>query len=469
MVHYLHKASAVAAATTALLGYCTALTFPHHHGGKYGIHPPRSEPGAAPLSGTIKYHKMESSATNTSTQAIQLPQNISTYLLGKAPNPSDPANLSGFIAQYSGNDSSSYFMPPKDTVPGAELGNTVPNRSFRVQPDRTTTFKTPGTMISGRIYVVDGHLDFFAGTDSSIIEPDPHNPQDIASKELWGFIELTHIQDPSTGNETLTVNLSFVDWVSLPLGMNVTFRDGNGWGNEYIPGLRPDGLVKICDSLTSLGSFWPKLCLRGQDNKPLRVMSPAKYASLNPTDKDAIDYYEPYIDEIWKKYQDVDLKINTQVDGTDPSGEKVADGQIVTCRVGKSDNTLHCDQGAGDFQRPVTTDIWGCDSGPFENPRQGATEPWSRTRVRPRLCAAFARSTLDLDSVQPSNDIGPEQYYQKNITNHYSRLVHENLVGSMGYAFSYDDVNPGNTENSAGLISRVGRPGELNLDILINA
>ncbi|KAI0457250.1 hypothetical protein F5B21DRAFT_464828 [Xylaria acuta] len=389
-------------------------------------------------------------------------QNISAYMLGDAPDSTNHAHQLGFIAQHADDGSTTYFMPPSSNPPGAAISAYAPNLSWKIGPEGMN-FKTPGTVISGRIYVVDGYLNFYSSKDGTIIHPDPHNTGDIASQERWGFIEFSHVKDPNNGNEDMTVNLSFVDWVSLPLGMSVTFEDGSSQKTVDIPGLKPDGLVKICESISALDSFWPKLCIRGHDNTPLRVMSPEKYISLHADDHDAISYYEPYIDRVWEQYKKVDLKINTQVDGP-KSDKKVDDGRIVTCRVGQSDNILHCDNDAGDFNRPVSRDIYGCNSGPFANAENAAAESWSRARVRPRLCAAFVRSTLHLDGVQPSHNITSDKYYREHITNHYARLVHENLIGGMGYAFSYDDVNPGSTENSAGLVS-TSRPLQLVVSI----
>ncbi|KAI1820018.1 hypothetical protein F4861DRAFT_524667 [Xylaria intraflava] len=459
MVGYIRTAIVVVAA----LGYGTAFaTTGNRFEVAHPAHNPRADSDVTPpFLVTIK----STQTVPNNTALSGKPQNISAYLLGKVPVPTNPTNLLEFIAQHADDGSTSYYMPPSDTLVGATITSAVPNLSWKVNTDSNgTSFKAPGTIISGRIYIVDGSLNFSAGPNGGIVEPDPHNPSDISSQQLWGFIELTYSNDSSNGHEGLTVNLSFVDWVSLPLGIELSTYEANQTITAVIPGLNPDGLVKICNELSQMDGFWPKLCLRSADNKPLRVMSPQKYVSLYADDHDAINYYEPYIDQVWSKYKTVDLQINTQVDNPD-SNSKVANGVIVTCRVGASDNILHCDNNAGDFERPVSRDIWGCNSGPFANPSQG-TESWSRARLRPRLCAAFTRSTLHLDYAQPSLDIGPERYYGENITNHYARLVHENLMGGMGYAFSYDDVNPDAHSNSGGLMST---PHPIELTVLINA
>ncbi|KAI8625837.1 hypothetical protein F5Y19DRAFT_448939 [Xylariaceae sp. FL1651] len=278
---------------------------------------------------------------------------------------------------------------------------------------------------------------------------------------MHGFVEFTHAKD-ADGNENMTVNLSFVDWISLALGMNVTFHDGDSPTSTYIPGLKPDGLLRICDGLSQLGGFWPKLCVKKPDNTPSHVVSPSIYTSLNPNDNDALTYYDSYIEEVWKKYEDKTnpLKINIQADGPN-STVKVDNGRIVSCFV--EGGQLVCDNDAGTFVRPKTTDIWGCNSGPFDNV---AGDSWSRMRVRPRLCAGFSRSTLHLNGVQPSNDIPVDMYYKYPITHHYARLVHESLIDGKGYAFSYDDVNPDMSNNAAGLVSGTH---PVQLELYINA
>ncbi|OAA48806.1 hypothetical protein ISF_09472 [Cordyceps fumosorosea ARSEF 2679] len=69
-----------------------------------------------------------------------------------------------------------------------------------------------------------------------------------------------------------------------------------------------------------------------------------------------------------------------------------------------------------------------------------------------RICAALIRSTLLLPDgdVQPGPAAG--EYYKTDPTDHYSRLVHEREMDGRGYAFPYDDVNPGN-ENASGTVS----------------
>jgi hypothetical protein len=84
------------------------------------------------------------------------------------------------------------------------------------------------------------------------------------------------------------------------------------------------------------------------------------------------------------------------------------------------------------FQKPSTSDVWGCD-GALSAPNDLVVGPIART-----LCAAMHRTTLGRLDTQPSG--GSADFYQGAITNHYSRLVHENMVDGKAYGFAFDDV-----------------------------
>lgn len=115
-----------------------------------------------------------------------------------------------------------------------------------------------------------------------------------------------------------------------------------------------------------------------------------------------------------------------------------------------------CDQPDGqsfNYAKPTTSDVLGCNSGPFT--AQGSNDLQSRTW--PRLCAAFTRATLLLDGgdVTPSSQITSDHYYTGDAVNYYAKIVHDTVTegqpGSGAYAFAFDDVNaPGTGENESG-------------------
>ncbi|KAI1347822.1 glycoside hydrolase family 64 protein [Xylaria sp. FL0043] len=297
----------------------------------------------------------------------------------------------------------------------------------------TTQITLPQALISARIWLAQGQLKFYTVRDgngvSAIVEPSAANPNDPSAGIQWGFIEFNY------DGTNIFANISFVDFVGIPLGMGLTLASGE---SQIVQGLVGGSVSSICSGVdqqsASDGSIWNRLCYTSSSGQALRVLAPNLYESANPGQFGT--YYDGYINQVWSQYTNQDLTINTQTGAGN-----------VACRV--SGDQLNC---AGDnraYPKPTIADIWGCNSGPFaiidsDNDIHRA--------VVPRLCAAFERSTLLLSggNVQPS--LPSTSYYTVSPTNHYARLVHQYEVGGLGYAFSYDDVNP-DGENAAGTVS----------------
>ncbi|KAK7747648.1 hypothetical protein SLS62_008974 [Diatrype stigma] len=414
-----------------------------------------------------------------------------------------------------GTGSSSSFNP---LPAGQAKTNGVEITGFQALPipagGRELTI--PGYISSARLYISEEPaLKFTANMDeagrASLAQPDFLNDGDPSKNVTWGFMEFDYSAD------SLFVNLSFVDFVSLALGMSLTHKDGDGGsgGSEVtdtIGGLHRDAVGKICDALADIadqpeGTPWADLCYRGADGRPIRVVAPEKYMSQHPGS--GFDtYYDGYVDRVWQRFADAaapPLVIDTQ---DDQHGGKTAQGLQIPCRVAKQGEanagSLVCTRAAAAadsnnsttattsgkigtssssssgnddqeeevvavFAKPSSRDIFGCASAaggadsPFAN--DGAKSMTER-EIIPRLCAAFTRSTLLVGSGEGGNgtgsgdhpmEVSKSQYYTDAITNHYARLVHDNLAGGKGYAFAFDDVNMDPLdadENSAGVLQK---------------
>ncbi|KAI1193771.1 hypothetical protein F5X97DRAFT_28542 [Nemania serpens] len=298
----------------------------------------------------------------------------------------------------------------------------------------TTTITIPDFLISSRIWISEGELQFFtllvADTGkTAIVEPSVSNPQDPSASVKWGFVEFNWDQGQ------IFANITYVDWVGISMGMALALATGE---TQVVKGLVPGAAQSICDDLNAQNSKdsagWDKLCMTDGNGQALRVLSPNIYIASDPTWQSS--YYSGYIDEVWSKYANEDLTINTQTS----SGN-------VACRV--SGDQLNC---AGDnraYPKPTLADIYGCNSGPFAI--VGGDNDVHRAVV-PRLCAAFYRSTLLLDGGDLQPGLPAASYYTADPTSHYSRIVHNYEEDGLGYAFSYDDVNPGG-ENAAGTVA----------------
>ncbi|TGJ84606.1 hypothetical protein E0Z10_g4148 [Xylaria hypoxylon] len=298
----------------------------------------------------------------------------------------------------------------------------------------TTTFTVPEFLISSRIWVSEGELQFFTSLNAqtgltALVEPSVANPADPSASIRWGFVEF------NWDNGVIFANITYVDWVGIAMGMALTLGSGEV---QTVKGLAAGAVQNICNDLNAQNAQdsagWDKLCMKNVNGDALRVLSPNIYLDLDPSWQS--EYYTGYIDEVWSKYANEDLTINTQND----AGE-------VACRV--TDNQLTCNGDNRGYPKPIIGDIYGCNTGPFaiidgDNDVHKA--------VVPRLCAAFYRSTLLLDggNVQPS--LTADSYYTTDPTSHYSRIVHVYEEDSTGYAFSYDDINP-EGENASGTVA----------------
>lgn len=298
----------------------------------------------------------------------------------------------------------------------------------------TTQVTIPDYISASRIWFAEGELDFFtvqAGSVPSLVEPSAVNPNDPSAAVNWGFVELTNV--PNYG---LYADISYVDFLGLDLGMELASGDGS---TQAAKGLQPNSVQSVCNDLAAQaaidGAPWDDLCQADSAGNVLRVIAPSDYLSNNPSA--FATYWDDYVNQVWSTYASTPLVIDTQ---NSPGS--------VSCTV--QGDELQC---AGDnrgYARPTAADIFGCNSGPF------AVLPGDNlvhTSVVPRLCAAFARTTLLLPggNVQPGLDAS--QYYTVAPSNFYSKFIHRYEMDGKGYAFPYDDVTPDGGINQSGVVA----------------
>lgn len=190
---------------------------------------------------------------------------------------------------------------------------------------------------------------------------------------------------------------------------------------KRVLGMPPEGLHKVCEGLKSQanadGQGWDKLIVKGQDDRPLRILSPNQGCVMDPNL--LTNYFEPYVDKVWERFSSEDITIDTMAAG------------VVKGRV-HGDKLRFDDQ---EFSKPTTRDIFSAAGGPFQT---GAD--FKRNAIIPRLNAEFNRATLLTNA--DTFPAQPDQYYKHDVTNHYARLVHEANADHRGYAHPYDDASP---------------------------
>lgn len=285
----------------------------------------------------------------------------------------------------------------------------------------------------------DKPLNFFINPGPALVEPSATNPSDLNYDLDWGFCEFTWNQ------QELYANVSFVDFVSLPISLQLKTGDGT---IKTVPGMPADGLDQVCAGLEAQGQSdgkgWDKLVILSSSGANLRALSPNSAGVLFNGLFDG--YYQSYVDAVWNKYASEDLTVNTQFTWGDTVG-RVTGGLLTFDKVGS-------------FAKPSASDIFTCSTGPFAG-GQGVSQ--EMLNIGARIAAAFNRSTLLLNAKQPEGE-QVNTYYEDQVTNHYSRICHQVSIQSRGYAFPYDDVGPSSGADQSGFVNDPN-PQELTVSV----
>jgi len=282
-------------------------------------------------------------------------------------------------------------------------------------------------------FSIGSPLTFLLNPGPALVEPSVTNPSDPNIGLPWDFAEFTY-------NDTeLFANITFVDFVSIPVALTLTDTAGN---QQAAAGLPRGGLDTVCAGLAAQaaadGNPWTDLIVTS-GGQNLRALSPAQGITVNPSFLSG--YFDDYAGQAWAKYADTALTVDTQASYGTVTGQ--VSGGLLTF------------SGVGSFAQPATADIFSCDSGPFSPAGMSA----EMLAIVPRLAAAFNRSTLLTDADQPDGE-NPAGYYANPVTNHYARIVHATSLDGRGYAFPYDDVAPTGGADQSGAVSS-GSPAQL--------
>lgn len=323
-------------------------------------------------------------------------------------------------------DGKTAYSPPNPTATLTPVGTDI---AISIGAPGTEKRVTIPRVSGGRIWFAkETPLSFFVNPGPSLVEPSALNEADANYQIDWGFAEFTFNE-----NE-LYVNVSYVDFVSLPVSLRLENEAGNV---RDVAGMPADGLEKVCQGLLAQGkkdgAGWDKLVIKSKSGDFLRALSPNAGSVLVPGLLKG--YYAAYVDAVWDKYADEDLTVNTQFKWGDAKA-RVSNGVL--------------DFGdAGKFGKPSAADIFSCNSGPFAH-GDGVSD--ETLNIGARIAAALNRSTLLVNSVQPEGE-KVDTYYKNDVTNHYCRVCHETSVEGRGYAFPYDDVGPSNGTDQSGFLN----------------
>jgi hypothetical protein len=256
-----------------------------------------------------------------------------------------------------------------------------------------------------------------------LVEPSPTNPTDPNIGIFWGFCEFT------LNSSQLFANISYVDFVAIPIAMSLTNASGT---TQLVEGIPQGGLNTVCQALIAQnatdGMGWDQLIVKSSSTgQVLRALSPNQGIAINPNLFSG--YFEPYVNFVYQSHASAPISVDTQ-----------SSFGIVAGTVAGNDLNFSI----ASFPKPSTSDIFSCSTGPFQ------TNTAADAAITPRLAAAYNRSTLHLSTPQPAD---PSLAYQYPVTNHYSRILHQVELDGKGYAFPYDDVTPTGGVNQSGSVS----------------
>lgn len=338
---------------------------------------------------------------------------VGAPLLAKAVGAVQLAPLSLTIANESGRSGALYlYVVGTDLASGQQCrlsadGALVPvsesdNGSdgytdYAIEVDGSRTLSLPQGM-SGRIYAAIGEkLKFKCNPGNALaypagwVEADPNYPV------LHDCAEFTY------DGAGMHCNITMVDMLSVPMEISLSGAQQQKTGR-----LKDGGRAAVFSALAGTPGF-ENLVM-----DDLRVIAPGHGLDAG---RFAGDYFAGLIDEVWNHYTSNTMKVTA---GANTFTGSVQGGQFVF------------DGGVKAFAKPSTRDVLFCD-GALAAPNDGVTGPVAAT-----LGAGFNRSVLTATGDQPVRDAG--SYYQGSVTNHYSRIMHENTVDGKAYGFAFDDV-----------------------------
>lgn len=346
------------------------------------------------------------------------------------------------------------------------LGNAVPSvpsskpTEALAIPVPTGPFPFP-MLTAARLYVsVDKPLLFTVDDAGNAIPPRPADPTDPNYNTPWDFFEVTYLPVGTDG--LFNFNLSNVQSANLPLAFRVVGSEpSTRQPVDYARGWLLGGYSQFLTALRANQDF-KGLVLPGTD----RVLAPgtaitAFKQGVIPTPVFDANYLEPYIVQVWSKFDAEDLTFV----GDPPPGSntfvtwtgRVRRGSFVSLY-----NSSQLKPTSGDqftftttdlpnlvpivLDPPTTADLFEnnflfCASG---KGTPGSLQENYALQLFGTLCAAFNRSMmLTTTKLANSSDCdwckAKGSFYEDPLTNHYAKAIHANSMHGLAYAFQSDD------------------------------
>jgi hypothetical protein len=292
---------------------------------------------------------------------------------------------------------------PPTPAPDASIAGPGPGGSITIQMPK----------FSGRVYFSYGQKLVFKVTTGGLVQPAVQNPSDPNVNILFSWTEYT------LNDSGLWINSTQVDFFSAPYAVGV--RPASG-ATKSTGRLKPGGYNGFFAALRGQPGGWANLIRTAPDGTIVRALAPGHgiEAGLLPA-----GIMNDYVNRVWSRYTTSTLTVTPFADQPNLKYFGRVSGNVMNF-------TNSAGQVVTSFQRPDSDSIFGCYK-LLDAPNDLVRGPISRT-----LCAGFNRSTLLTNPNQP--DAGNSGFYLDNVTNHYSRKIHAQMVDGKAYGFAFDDV-----------------------------
>ncbi|WNV89478.1 glycoside hydrolase family 64 protein [Umezawaea sp. Da 62-37] len=291
---------------------------------------------------------------------------------------------------------------PPTPAPDASIAGPANGQSKTIQMPK----------FSGRVYFSYGQKLVFKVTTGGLVQPAVQNPSDPNVNILFNWSEYT------LNDAGLWLNSTQVDFFSAPYNVGVRTASGT---TKTTGKLKSGGYNGVINGLRAQ-SGWSGLVRTRSDGSVVRVLAPGHGIEAGGLSSTVMN---DYVNRVWTKYASSTLTVTPFAD------------QPNTKYFGRvSGNSMNFTNSAGQqvtsFQKPDSDSIFGCYK-LLDAPNDLVRGPISRT-----LCAGYNRSTLLTNPNQP--DANNANFYKDGVTNHYSRVIHSQMVDGKAYGFAFDDV-----------------------------
>lgn len=292
---------------------------------------------------------------------------------------------------------------PPTPAPDASIAGPAMGQSITIQVPK----------FSGRIYFSYGQKLVFKLTTGGLVQPAVQNPSDPNRNILFSWSEYT------LNDSGIWLNSTQVDMFSAPYAVGVKKGDGSTINTGR---LKPGGYRGFFNALQGQPGGWGNLIHRAPNGTILRALAPLYGVETGALPASVMD---DYVNRVWSKYSSQTLTVTPFANQPSVKYYGRVSGGVMNFTNGSG-------QVVTSFQKPNASSIFGCHQ-LLDAPNDQVRGPISRT-----LCAGYNRSTLISNPNQP--DANNSGFYLDNVTNHYSRKIHAQMVDGKAYGFAFDDV-----------------------------